>query len=142
MQPYPIQQGLWESLDGVLFNKALALAKDIAVELGVPPQALIQLLKKEERGKFAIVPDEDSTYQCKAFVQKGATYTRCRCTTFGDTCANHLSSKTDQVASLEAVQRLQTPDSTYMCSGEQVYTVDGNPCGTLKDDTLTLFEIE
>ena len=145
MQPYPIQQGLWESLDGVLFNKAIALAKDIATELGVPPQTLIELLKKEERGKFAILPDDDATYQCKALVQNGATYMRCRCSTLsGDTCVNHLLTSMNRPnIRLETVQRIQTPESVYICNGTQVYTLDGNPCGILKDSTtLKVFEIE
>ena len=46
MSHYTIQQGLWESIDAVLFNKAMALAKDVAAELNVPAQALIDILKK------------------------------------------------------------------------------------------------
>ena len=63
MSHYPIQQGLWESIDAILFNKAMALAKDVAAELNLPAQALIDILKKEERSKFTILPDDDMTYQ-------------------------------------------------------------------------------
>ena len=143
MQSYPIQQGLWESLDGVLFNKALALAKDIAIELGVPPQALIEILKKEERGKFTIVPDDEPLYQCKALVQRGATFMRCRCTAFGDTCSSHSMATIQQSdSSLQPVQRLVAPDSVYLVAGSQVYMVDGAPCGILKGSRVTVFEIE
>ena len=143
MQPYPIQQGLWECLDGVLFNKALALAKDIAAELGVPPQALIDILKKEEKGKFAIVPDEEPLYQCKALVPYGPTYMRCRHTTFGEVCSSHSqSSVTPATSSLEPVQRITAPESIYFVNtAKQVYSMDGRPCGILKGTTLTVFEI-
>lgn len=142
MQPYPIQQGLWESLDGILFNKALALAKDIAKELNMPAQVLIDILKKEEKGKFTIVPDDEPLYQCKALVQRGATYMRCRCTTFGDFCSSHMNSSNQDTSKLQTVQRIVTPDSTYCMNNNQVYTMDGVPCGILKDSTLTVFVIE
>lgn len=144
MQPYPIHQGLWESLDGVLFNKAIALAKDIATELGVPPQALIEILKKEEKGKFAIVPDDEPMYQCKALVPYGAVQLRCRCTTFGEVCSSHLQSPVHPShTALEPVQRLSAPDSMYFVNSEkQVYRADGSLCGILKGTRLTVFEIE
>ena len=74
---YPIQQTLWESIDGILFNKALALAKDIAAELGVPPQDLITLLKREDRSKFSIIQEDETTYQCQALIatQLSTTWT-------------------------------------------------------------------
>jgi len=139
---YPIQQGLWESLDGVLFNKALGLAKDIAAELGLPAQALIDILKKEERSKFTILPDEDMLYQCQALVQHGTMYTRCRCPTLVNTrlCTSHAT--TDQpIVQLPIVQRIITPDSIYLMKDSEVYSINGRQCGTLKGSTLTLFEI-
>lgn len=145
-QAYPIQQGLWESLDAVLFNKALALAKDIAVDLNVPAQALIDLLKKEERGKFTILADDDMLYQCNALIQRGATFTRCRCPTLGvtQTCSLHtVISEHTPNPSLPTVQRLVTPDSVYYTTQEnEVYTLNGHQCGTLDGSTLTLFVIE
>lgn len=146
-QAYPIQQGLWESLDAVLFNKALALAKDIAIDLNVPAQALIDVLKKEERGKFTILPDDDMLYQCNALIQRGATFTRCRCPTLGatQTCSAHhsVSSEHTPNPSLSTVQRLITPDSVYYTTQENsVYTLNGEQCGILDGSTLTLFVIE
>ena len=146
-QAYPIQQGLWESLDAVLFNKALALAKDIAVDLNVPAQALIDVLKQEERGKFTILPDDDMLYQCNALIQRGATFTRCRCPTLGttQTCNTHhnVSSDNTHNPSLPRVQRLITPDSVYYTTQENsVYTLNGDQCGILDGSTLTLFVIE
>jgi hypothetical protein len=146
-QAYPIQQGLWESLDAVLFNKALALAKDIAVDLNVPAQALIDLLKKEERGKFMILPDDTMLYQCNALIQRGAILTRCRCTTLGitQTCNAHHSVSSDHThnPSLSTVQRLIAPDSVYYTTQENsVYTLNGEQCGILDGSTLTLFVIE
>lgn len=144
MQSYPIQQGLWESIDAILFTKAIALAKDIALELNTSPHALIESLKKEERGKFTIIPDDDTSYQCQALIQRGVSHTRCRYPTLGQTprlCSAH-SNYTFNVPKLEEVRRLVTPDSEYLLKDNQVLTMNGNQCGILKGSTLTLFEIE
>ena len=138
---YPIQQGLWESLDAVLFNKALALAKDIAVDLNVSAQALIDVLKVEERGKFTIIPDEDAMYQCNLLIKKGPAYIRCRCPTLTQRCCEHTM--LDQpVVQLPIVQRMVTPDSIYLIKNDEVYTKNGAQCGILNGSVLTLFEVE
>lgn len=148
MSHYPIQQGLWESIDAILFNKAMALAKDVAAELNLPAQALIDILKKEERSKFTILPDDDMTYQCQALIHQGAIYTRCRCPTLGvaQLCSNHnttLYHIPPSSVALPTVQRYVTPDSTnVMCHDSQIYTMSGKQCGYLKGVTITLFEIE
>ena len=144
MQSYPIQQGLWESIDAILFTKAIALAKDIANELNISPQPLIDSLKKEERGKFTIIPDDDTSYQCCALVQRGLTQVRCRYPTLAHNprlCSAHLSNTLD-VPKLPEVQRIITPDSEYILKGKDVLTLNGHQCGILKGSTLTLFEIE
>ena len=145
MSSYPIYQGLWESIDAVLFNKGLALAKEIASELGVPPQALIQELKKEERGKFTLISESDvSLYQCNALIHRGSVYMRCRCPTLGSTklCTSHSEINMTSV-DLPGMQRLVTPDSSYLLDSNtnQVYMVNGEQCGVLKGSRLTLFEI-
>lgn len=143
MQSYPIQQGLWESIDAILFTKAIALAKDIAAELNLPAQQLIDILKKEERGKFTIIPDEDATYQCQALVHRGSAYMRCRYPTLN--CSPRCSAHLNYIAKpldLPEVQRIITPDSQeYLLKGSSVLTMSGNPCGILKGSRLTLFEI-
>lgn len=144
MQSYPIQQGLWESIDAILFTKAIALAKDIALELNTSPQPLIDNLKKEERGKFTIIPDDDTSYQCQALIQRGVTHTRCRYPTLGQTprlCSAHLN-QAFTVPKLQEVRRLVTPDSEYILNDKSVLTMNGDQCGILKGCTLTLFEIE
>jgi hypothetical protein len=140
---YPIQQCLWESLDGVLYNKAITLAKDIAAELGVPAQALINILKMEERSKFTILPDEDMTYQCQALVKHGATFMRCRCPTLGvaQVCSNHMMAS-QPILQLPIVQRIVTPGSIYLMKDNEIYSIDGSQCGILTGSTVTLFEIE
>lgn len=148
MSNYPIQQGLWESLDAVLFNKAMALAKDIAVDLNVPAQALIDVLKKEERGKFMIIPDDDMTYQCHALIRRGTargyTYMRCRCPTLGSqTCSNHIADQ-PSLSSLQlpVIQRIVTPDTMYAMIENRIHTLSGDYCGTLDGSTVILFEVE
>jgi hypothetical protein len=148
MSSYPIYQGLWESIDAVLFNKGLSLAKDIAAELGVPPQALIEQLKKEQTGKFTLIPDTDDTanlYQCNALLHRGSVYMRCRCPTLGPTklCTTHSEINLTSV-DLPGMQRLVTSDSVYLLDSinrSTVYTLNGDPCGVLKGSKLTLFEI-
>ena len=141
---YPIYQGLWESIDAVLFNKGLALAKDIAAELGVPAVSLIQELKKEERGKFTVIPETDDVplYQCCALLHRGASYMRCRCPTLAPTkfCTSHSELNLTSV-DLPRMQRLVTADSVYLLdvTTNTVYTINGDQCGTLKGSKLTLF---
>ena len=143
LQVYPIQQCLWESFDAVLFNKALALAKDLAAELNVSPQVLIDALKKEDRGKFMIIPDDNTSYQCQAFVQRGIVQMRCRCPTLvsSQLCSNHLTSNQSITVDLPTVQRIVTPNSMYiMDDSSTVYTLNGDQCGVLKGSTLLIFE--
>jgi hypothetical protein len=145
---YPIQQSLWESIDGILFNKALALAKEVAAELGVPPQQLIELMKKEERGKFTIIPDdEEPLYQCRAVVQHGLIQIRCRNPILGSSarlCGCHVNEKYEtNNKDLPEVQRIVTPDAIYFTDGENVYDVNARACGLLKgEQKLILFQIE
>ena len=144
MQSYPIQQGLWESIDAILFTKAIALAKDIAIELNISPQPLIDSLKKEERGKFTIIPDDDTTYQCHALIQHGSLYMRCRYPTLSHNprlCTAHLN-HTPDIPKLPEVERIITSDSEYILKDKSVLTMNGNKCGILKGPTLTLFDIE
>ena len=147
MSSYPIYQGLWESIDAVLFNKGLSLAKDIAAELGVPAQALIEQLKKEQTGKFTLIPDTDDSanlYQCNALIHRGSVYMRCRCPTLGPTklCTSHSEINLTSV-DLPRMQRLVTPDSVYLLDmdGKNVYTMNGDQCGILKGSKLSIFEI-
>ena len=143
---YPIYQGLWEAIDAVLFTKGMALAKDIAADLGVSPQELIDQMKKEERGKFTIIPEEEDTlYQCQALIHRGAAYMRCRCPTLGPTkmCSAHMSWIQPTVpVDLLSMQRLTTPDSTYLVDDSNtVFTLTGEKCGTRKGSKLVVFEI-
>ena len=142
---YPIYQCLWESIDAVLFNKGLVLAKDIAAELGVPAQPLIQELKKEERGKFTLISESDTPmYQCNALLHRGSVYMRCRCPTLGPMklCTSHSEINMTSV-DLPGMQRLVTPDSVYLLDSNTttVYTINGEQCGVLKGSRLILFEI-
>jgi hypothetical protein len=143
---YNIPRVLWESLDAILFTKGLSLAKEIAKDLGVPPQSLIQILNTEERGKFTIIPDdEETTYQCQALVQNGATYLRCRCPTLKPSpsfCTAHERYNPDIPKHLKKVRRIEGGDVPYLFSDTDIYTLNGKKCGILKGSTVTLFEIE
>jgi hypothetical protein len=142
---YPIQQTLWESIDGILFNKALALAKDIAAELGVPPQDLITLLKREDRSKFSIIQEDEATYQCQAMVQRGLINMRCRNPTLGPAprlCSCHINDKYSlEKSKLPELQRVITADAVYFSDGELIYDANAKQCGTIKGSTLKIFEI-
>jgi hypothetical protein len=147
-QEYTIPKCLWESLDAVLYSKGLSLAKELAKELGLPPQPLIAALNKEERAKFTIVPDDEAnTYECQAIVQSGATLMRCRCATLGlvnKFCITHERQKSviDTPLGLPLVQRLIAPEATYMAKDSVVYTLNGSQCGVIKGTRLTIFDIE
>ena len=142
---YPIQQTLWESIDGILFNKALTLAKEIAAELGVPPQDLITMLKREDRSRFTIIPDEDAVYQCQAFVQRGLINMRCRNPTLGSAprlCSCHINNKYSlEKSKLPELQRIITSSSVYFSDGELIYDINAKQCGTIKGSTLKIFDI-
>jgi len=143
---YSIPRALWESLDAVLFAKGLSLAKDIAKELGVPAQGLVQYLNTQERGKFTIIPDEDTTtYQCQALVQNGATFMRCRCPSLKPSpsyCNSHERYNPDIPKHLRKVRRIEGGDVPYLLSDTDVYSLNGKKCGILKGSTVTLFQIE
>lgn len=142
---YPIQQTLWESIDGILFNKALVLAKDIAVELRVPAQDLITLLKREDRSKFSIIQEDEATYQCQTMVQRGLINMRCRNPTLGPAprlCSCHMNDKYSlEKSKLPELQRVVTADAVYFSDGELIYDANAKQCGTIKGSTLRIFEI-
>jgi hypothetical protein len=142
---YPIQQTLWESIDGILFNKALALAKDIAAELGVPSQDLITMLKREDRSKFSIIQEDETIYQCQALVQRGLIQMRCRNPTLGPAprlCSCHVNDKYSlEKSKLPELQRVVTADTVYFSDGQRVYDANAKQCGSIKGSTLTVFEI-
>lgn len=146
-QAYPIPRTLWESLDAVLFTKGLALAKEIAADLGVSPKDLITNLNSQERGKFTVIPDEDAAvYQCQALMHHGVVYMRCRKPTLGLAprfCKQHERYAMDAPA-LPMVRRLVTPEATYIVNmaTREVTTLNGAGCGILNGERLTLFEIE
>jgi hypothetical protein len=143
---YPIPRTLWESLDAILFTKGLALAKEIAADLGVPAQPLVASLNTQERGKFTIIPDdESSTYQCEALVKNGATYMRCRCPSLKPSpayCAAHERYNIDLPRGLKKVRRVNGSDVPYLLNISDIYTLNGEKCGILKGSTVTLFQIE
>jgi len=142
---YPIPQTLWESIDAILFNKSLALARDIAAELGVPPQDLITMLKREDKSKFSIIQEDETIYQCQALVQRGLIQMRCRNPTLGPApklCSSHVNDKYSlEKSKLPELQRIVCGDSIYFSDGEVVYDVNAKQCGTIKGSTLRLFEI-
>ena len=145
-QSYSIPRTLWESLDAILFTKGMALAKEVAAELGVPAQALVGALNTQERGKFTIIPDDEATtYQCQALVQHGATYMRCRCPSLKPPpsfCQTHERYTADVPRGLKQVRRLDGSDVPYLLNGSDVYDMNGNKTGILKGATVTLFQIE
>ena len=144
---YPIPQVLWESIDAILFNKAKSLAKDIATELGMPPQPLIDAIKKMEIGKFTLASEDDDTvYQCQALVQRGLIYMRCRNPTLGAAprlCSCHGNDKysVDKPA-LPELKRITTTEGIFFTDDSTVYNTQAKPCGTLKNGVVTLFEVE
>ena len=145
-QSYPIPRTLWESLDAIMFSKGLALAKDIAIEMGVQPQALISSLNTQERSKFTIVPDEEtSMYQCQALIQHGAIYLRCRCPSLKPApsyCLIHEKYSLEIKKSLPFVKRIITPEETLVEKEGIVYGLSGERRGLLKGAKVTLFEID
>lgn len=143
---YSIPQTLWESLDAILFTKGQALAKEVALELGVPVKPLLTSLNTRERGKFTILPDDDtSTYQCQALQLNGATFMRCRCPSLKPSpsfCSLHERYAMDVPRGLTKVRRIEGLEVPYLLNGNTVYTLGGEKCGLLKGSTITLFEIE
>jgi hypothetical protein len=142
---YSIPQTLWESLDAILFTKGQALAKEVAQELGVPVKPLLASLNTKERGKFTIIPDDDTTYQCQALQQNGATLMRCRCPSLKPSpsfCQLHERYAMDVPRGLTRVRRIEGLDVPYLLNGNTVYTLGGEKCGLLKGSTITLFDID
>ena len=143
---YSIPRALWESLDAVLFSKGLSLAKEVAADLGVSSQPLVQSLNTQERGKFTIIPDdEESTYQCEALTLNGATFLRCRCPSLKPSpayCHAHERYNPDIPKHMKKVRRINGADVPYLLSDSDVYTLNGKKCGILKGSTVTLFQIE
>jgi hypothetical protein len=148
MQAYPIQRTLWESIDAILFAKGVSLARDIAMELNISPQALIASLNMQERGKFTIIPDDETNqYQCQALVQTGSVYMRCRHPTLTPApslCNAHIRSTVDAPLGLPLVTRVidSSSGNTYVTKNNEVFTLNGAHCGILKGSKLTVFEIE
>lgn len=143
MQDYPIPRTLWESLDAVLHAKGIALAKEIAREIGQPVQPLIIALNGVERSKFTLIPDEESSrYQCEALVKTGLVYMRCRSALLGQSkfCEHHHN-PLDVPVDLTVMTRVIADESTYMTDGKSVYTLQGVHCGRLNGTRLTLFDV-
>jgi hypothetical protein len=143
---YTIPRTLWESLDAVLFTKGMALAKEIAADLGVPAQPLIAALNTQERGKFTILPDDElTTYQCHALIKHGATFMRCRCPTLKPSpsyCSSHERYSPDIPRGLRNVRLVNGSDIPYVLYGSDIFTLNGEKCGYLKNQKITLFQIE
>jgi len=145
---YPIPKLLWESLDAVLFSKGIQLAREIAVELNVPVQPLLQTLKAQEKNKFVLLPDEETTkYQCQALHQYGLTWLRCRCPVLGSAprlCSSHCSEKYLKAPCLDnciEVQRVLINDQIYLRNKNDLYSLEGNFCGYIRNSSAVLFEI-
>ena len=143
---YPIPRTLWESLDAVLYTKGIALAKEISADLGVSPQPLISALNTQDRSKFVILPDDESTkYQCQALIQHGATYMRCRYPTLKPSpsyCSAHERYSPDIPKFLKNVRLIEVSDVPYALYGSDVFTLNGEKSGYLKNGKVTLFEIQ
>lgn len=143
---YTIPRTLWESLDAVLFTKGMALAKEIAAELHVPAQPLIVALNTQDRGKFTILPDDEATtYQCQALIKHGATFMRCRCPSLRPSpsyCSAHERYSPDIPRGLRQVRLLEGTDVPYVLYGSDIFTLNGEKCGYLKNQKATLFQIE
>jgi hypothetical protein len=143
---YTIPRTLWESLDAVLFTKGIALAKEIAADLQVPAQPLIAALNTQERGKFIILPDEEATkYQCQALIKNGATFMRCRCPSLRPApsyCSAHERYSPDIPRGLRHVRLIEGSDVPYVLYGSDIFTLNGEKCGYLKNKRATLFQIE
>jgi hypothetical protein len=146
MSTYNIPRTLWESLDAVLFTKGMNLAKEVAKELGVPEKPLIQALSLQERAKFTILPDEESTmYQCQALIKRGVVMTRCRCPTLKPSpsyCSAHERYSPDVPRGLKTARIIDGLEVPYVLYGSDIFTMNGEKCGILKGSTATLFEIE
>ena len=146
LMSYSIPRTLWESLDAVLFTKGLALAKEIATELGLPAQPLIAALNTQERSKFIILPDDEATkYQCQALIKHGATFIRCRCPTIRPSpsyCGGHERYSPDIPRGLRQIRLVDGSDIPYVLYGSDIFTLNGEKCGYRKGRKVTLFEIE
>ena len=147
MQVYPVYRSLWESLDAILFTKGFALAKEIAAELNVSPKDILSVLTTKEETKFIVLKDEDnSLYQCEGIHKCGVVLMRCRTPVLGLSpgyCSKHSEMILD-IPKLPLVKRITTPEETYVVKPEtnEVFTLNGIQCGTLKESTLIVFEIE
>lgn len=145
--PYAIPRTLWESLDAVLFAKGAALAREIAAELKVNPQPLLQSLNTQERGKFSILPDEEtSTYQCQASVPHGQIWMRCRCPLAAGArfCSTHEKSAPIVPSNLEEVTRIEVNGEVYLKKSDgSVLNRLGEPVGQMTgNQKLLLFDCE
>ena len=147
MQEYTIPRVLWESLDAVLRAKGIALAKEIANELGKPSQPLINVLSTKERSKFRIISDDDANkYQCQALVKAGAVYMRCRSVLLGSCakfCHSHQGEPIDIPTNLPTMTRIIGQEGIYMAdtSTNAVFSLGGVQCGRIHGNRLILFEI-
>lgn len=147
MQEYTIPRVLWESLDAVLRAKGIALAKEIAKELGKPPQPLIHLLNTREPSKFTLVSDDEANrYQCQALVKTGAVYMRCRSVLLGSCakfCDTHERDFIDIPTNLPVMRRVIGKEGIYMAdmTTNAVFSLGGVQCGRIHGNRLILFEI-
>jgi hypothetical protein len=147
MQEYTIPRVLWESLDAVLRAKGIALAKEIAKELGKPSQPLINVLTTKERSKFTLISDDDANrYQCQALVKTGAVYMRCRSVLLGSCtklCDTHQGDLIDIPTNLPIMTRVIGKEGIYMAdmTTKEVFSLRGVQCGRIHGNRLTLFEI-
>jgi len=147
MQEYTIPRVLWESLDAVLRAKGIALAKEIANELGKPSQPLINVLTTKERSKFTLISDDDTNrYECQALVKTGAVYMRCRSVLLGSCakfCDTHQRNIIDIPTNLPVMTRVIGQEGIYMAdtTTNAVFSLGGVQCGRIHGNRLILFEI-
>lgn len=142
---YPIPRLLWESIDAILYNKGLQLARDIAKELEVDSTPLIKLLKAQESGKFTILPDEDeAAFLCQAIYKVGEVYIRCRCgTASGRFCNKHERDTVDIPKGALMARKIITPTDIFYEVDKKLYDTHGKRVGILKNgDKVILFEEE
>ncbi len=145
--PYSIPRTLWESLDAILFAKGTALAREIAAELKVNPQPLLQSLNTQERGKFFLLPDEETTsYQCQATVAHGKIWMRCRCPVLSGArfCGVHEKSAPIVPSNLEEVERIEVNGDLYLKKADGiVLNRDGKVIGQMTgNQKLLIFDCE
>ena len=145
---YPIPKPLWDAVENVLMVKSKELIKDIAKSLHQSEKPLWEAFKAKKH-TFHLLDMEDPTdnkFECEALLCSSAVAHRCRKPVlFGrKVCPEHEFTKKPVLETKPFVKRITTPEGEtyFMDNDSNVYTLEFQPVGVMKDNTLILFIID